>query len=187
MSQSQLSPHHFSITYPHTTLAAIMYTLLGQFHLSMTTAHTPCDNTIYTHHNDKGKAHSCCNKTSETTIMNMVHFTQKGQGSFTHCYYWGSCMSGYQAMSVMYIEGKLFYKLEDTETCHSIMTLQYTYNNVYEWSIAVVGAVGKPQACWTQDAQFLVLVSHVQQFEEHRNQFFTDIYRFIMLTTCTDA
>ena len=45
-----------------------------------------------------------------------------------------------------------------------------------------VGAVGKPQACRTENARFVALVSHVQQFKTYRNHFFTDIYRFIVLT-----
>ena len=32
-----------------------------------------------------------------------------------------------------------------------------------------VGVISKPQACWTESARFIVLVSHVQQFEEHRS------------------
>ena len=36
-------------------------------------------------------------------------------------------------------------------------------------------------------ARFVALVSYVQQFEAYRNQFYTDIYRFVVLTTRTDA
>ena len=50
-----------------------------------------------------------------------------------------------------------------------------------------VGAVGKPQTCWTENARFVALVSHVQQFEAHRNQFFTDIYGFVVVSVRTDA
>ena len=34
-----------------------------------------------------------------------------------------------------------------------------------------VGAVGKPQLRWTENALFVVHVSHIQQFESHRKQF----------------
>ena len=34
-----------------------------------------------------------------------------------------------------------------------------------------VGAAGKPQVCWTENAWFVELVSHVQQFKVCRNQF----------------
>ena len=44
-----------------------------------------------------------------------------------------------------------------------------------------VGAVGKPQACWTENAWFVAPVSHVQPFETHGNQFFTDIYRLVVV------
>ena len=48
-----------------------------------------------------------------------------------------------------------------------------------------VDAVGKPQACSTVNARFVALVSHDQQFKAHRNQFFTDIYQFVVFTACT--
>ena len=50
-----------------------------------------------------------------------------------------------------------------------------------------VSAAGKPQACRTENARFVALVSHVQQFEAHRNQFFADIYQFVVVTARTDA
>ena len=33
-----------------------------------------------------------------------------------------------------------------------------------------------------ENARFVALVSHVQQFKVHRNQFFTDIYQFVVVT-----
>ena len=51
-----------------------------------------------------------------------------------------------------------------------------------------VGVVSKPQACITENPRFLALViSYFQQFEAYRNQFFADIYRFVVLTALTDA
>ena len=38
-----------------------------------------------------------------------------------------------------------------------------------------MGAVGKPQACWREDARFVELVNHIQQLEEYRRQFFIRI------------
>ena len=38
-----------------------------------------------------------------------------------------------------------------------------------------------------EKAWFVVLVNHVQQFEAHRNQFFADIYQFVVVTAQTDA
>ena len=43
-----------------------------------------------------------------------------------------------------------------------------------------VGVAGEPQAYRTENAQFVALVSHVQQFEAYRDQFFTDIYQFVV-------
>ena len=50
-----------------------------------------------------------------------------------------------------------------------------------------VGVVSKPQACYTKNARFVVLVSHIKQFEAHRSQFFADIYQFMVVTACIDA
>ena len=37
-----------------------------------------------------------------------------------------------------------------------------------------------------ENAQSVALVSHVQQFEVHRNQFFTNIYQFVVVTAQMD-
>ena len=50
-----------------------------------------------------------------------------------------------------------------------------------------VGVVDKPQACRTENARFVALVSLFEQFELRINQFFTDIYRLVVLIACTDA
>ena len=50
-----------------------------------------------------------------------------------------------------------------------------------------VGVVDKPQAYRTENARFVALVSLFEQFEARTNQFFTDIYRLVVLTTRTDA
>ena len=42
--------------------------------------------------------------------------------------------------------------------------------------------VDKPQACRTENARFVALVSLFEQFEGRINQFFTDIYRLVLLT-----
>ena len=46
-------------------------------------------------------------------------------------------------------------------------------SSMHSWvkSAYGIGAVSKLQGCWTKNARFVVLVSHVQQFKEHRNQF----------------
>ena len=46
------------------------------------------------------------------------------------------------------------------------------------------GCGGKSQA---ENARFEALVSDVQQFQAHRNQFFADIYQFVIVTARTDA
>ena len=43
--------------------------------------------------------------------------------------------------------------------------------------------VGKPLICRTENAQFVVLLSHVQQIEAHKIQFFAHFYRFVVPTT----
>ena len=50
-----------------------------------------------------------------------------------------------------------------------------------------VGAVGKPQACRTRTAPFVALMSHVWQYEAHRNQFFASIYQFVVVTARTET
>ena len=50
-----------------------------------------------------------------------------------------------------------------------------------------VGVVDKPQACRTENARFIALVSLFEQFEARTNQFFTDIYRLVVFTARTDA
>ena len=50
-----------------------------------------------------------------------------------------------------------------------------------------VGVVDKPQACRTENARFVALVSRFEKFEARINQFFTDIYRLAVLTARTDA
>ena len=50
-----------------------------------------------------------------------------------------------------------------------------------------VGAVSKPQACRTKTVRFVVLLSHVQQFEVHGNQFFANIYQFVVVTAHIDV
>ena len=53
--------------------------------------------------------------------------------------------------------------------------------------ISRVGVIDKPQACWTYISQFVALLSHFQQFEACRYQFFIDIYWFVVLIAPTDA
>ena len=50
-----------------------------------------------------------------------------------------------------------------------------------------MGVVDKPQACCTENVRFVTLVSLFEQFETRTNQFFTDIYRLVVLTARTDA
>ena len=50
-----------------------------------------------------------------------------------------------------------------------------------------VGVVDKPQACRTENARFIALVSLFEQFEARTNQFFTGIYRLVVLTVLTDT
>ena len=38
-----------------------------------------------------------------------------------------------------------------------------------------------------ENARFVALVSHVQQFETHRNQFFADIYQFMVVSARIDS
>ena len=38
-----------------------------------------------------------------------------------------------------------------------------------------------------EDARFVALVSHVQQFEAHGSKFFADIYQSVVVTACADA
>ena len=47
--------------------------------------------------------------------------------------------------------------------------------------------VDKPQACRTENARFVALVSLCEQLEAHTDQFITDIYRLAVLTARTDA
>ena len=54
-------------------------------------------------------------------------------------------------------------------------------------SMLKVGVVDKPQACSTENAQFVALVSLFEQFEARTNQFFIDIYRLDVLIARTDA
>ena len=49
------------------------------------------------------------------------------------------------------------------------------------------GVIDKPQACRTENARFVPLVSLFEKFEACINQFFTDIYRLAVLTARTDA
>ena len=52
----------------------------------------------------------------------------------------------------------------------------------------IVGVVDKPQACRTENARFVELaVSPFEQFKGRTNQFFTDIYRLVVLTARMDA
>ena len=54
-----------------------------------------------------------------------------------------------------------------------------------------VGAVGKPQALGMLNGKCTICSAsepyRVQQFEAHRNQFFTDIYQFVVVTARTDS
>ena len=50
-----------------------------------------------------------------------------------------------------------------------------------------MGVVDKPQACQTENARFVALVSVFEKFEAHISQFFTDICRLVVLTARTYA
>ena len=78
-----------------------------------------------------------------------------------------------------------------TYALYVLTTLTYIELEHVQWScISIanqVGAVDKLQACWTENALFVALVSLVQQFKAYRKQLFTDIYQFGVFTACTDA
>ena len=50
-----------------------------------------------------------------------------------------------------------------------------------------VGVIDKPQACRTDNARFIALVSLFEQVDARINQFITDTYRLAVLTACMNA
>ena len=68
--------------------------------------------------------------------------------------------------------------LSNTELEHAQSRISYA---------KVVGVVDKPQACRTENARFVALVSLFEQFEACINQFITDTYRLAVLTACINA
>ena len=89
---------------------------------------------------------------------------------------------GMKVVTYMYSSAKLLYDLMTLFNAE----LEHAQSHQH-MPICRVGVVDKPQACWRENTRFVALVSHFEQFEVRRNQFFTDIYGLVVLTACTDA